>query len=167
MSTPQDSTRRALSPVATLVAAAVRSVRYKPRPGVERSWTEKKVVKGEQHPCVILDNIVCDLADRGASVSEVRGIARAFDLGIRRVFGAVPNLRDLKALLRREQDCQCRADVIQLDAMTPENMTDVELETLRDRLSEHAEAATEAAAGIDAFLLDRQITRDAARRRIA
>lgn len=167
MHSPEVSPRRAASPIAALLAAAVRAIHVPARRGRRQSWEEIKVRKGERHPAVVLDNLVCDYADAGVPLEETRMIARALDLGIRRVYSAVPNLRDVRALLVRETECQSRCDAAQMLAMRPEDCTDAQLESLAARLYEHAQASTEAAAGIEAFLLDRETTREAARRRMA
>lgn len=166
MNTPDIWPTWAASPIRGVVTDVITSIRVPDDGRAKQEQSDRLHKVKESHPCVVLDKIVCELKDRGVSLHATRGIARALDLGIRRVYAALPNLRDLRALIVRETACQAKCDPREMLAMRPEDMTDGELEALAADLYEQAEASAELAAGIEAYVLDRFTTRQAARRRM-
>jgi hypothetical protein len=164
---PDFNDRLDTCPIRGLVAEAIGHLDTPRRVGYEATATTTAVKHKGKDAVATLSRVIVDELLAGASVERVRGIARALDLGIRRMAGTLPRYTDLVQLLKRETAAQCRADPRQQEAMRPETMTDAELEQLRDDLYAHSEASAEAAVGVEVYLLQRAEPRATARGRLA
>lgn len=156
--------RLAASPLRGLVTTAIQQMTYAPKVGLRQSWPEVKVRQGERHPCALLDRIVCDNADRGVTLDDTLGIARALMLGIRRVYDALPNALDYKGASLREQRAQSRLDPFQLQAQCLTDASDDDLERMVVMLDEQAEATVHMQLAVQVELNNRGKRREALRR---
>lgn len=159
--------RLAICPIRGLVTAAIQQLRTPTRVGYRATETTVKVKAGVADPVATLSRVIVDEHLAGAKTERLRAIPRALDLGIRRLCGVLPNYLDLSALMRRETEAQCKADLRQLYAMRPDDMPDADIEQLIADLYTHSETSAELATGLEVYLLNRAETRAIGRGRLA
>lgn len=108
--------------------------------GHHMHWHCVKVRQDELHVAAGLQHVIDDMTTRGVPLATKLGACRVLETYIRATHPAAARHVDLRGASIREQSAQGRADVLQLRAMTPDAMTDDELQDFIAAVREHKAA---------------------------